>query len=126
MANFKSETNPHPQGLNRLYTILVSESAFFIWKIRCERRIQNNDDPDKFHTTTEIHNRWVNTMNKRLLLDQLMTNKSRYKKKVLEPRTILQTWDKVILNRENLPSNWIRQSGVLVGIRPQHPPGHNR
>lgn len=51
LANFTTEEKPLT-GKNRLYKILVSESAFLIWKLRCERAIG-----DKTHSETEIHNR---------------------------------------------------------------------
>jgi ribonuclease HI len=126
LANFKNDNGTILHGQNRLFSILISESAHLIWKLRCERRIQNGDDPEKLPSEAEVHNRWVSTINKRLLLDQLMTNQSKYGKKALKPRVVAQTWDRVLLNRENLPRDWIRQSGVLVGMRPQRPPGHNR
>jgi hypothetical protein len=68
MADFKTKEGKPQQGKNRLYRILMSESAFLIWKLRCERRITKEDNPEKFHSETEIHNRWVATINSRLNL----------------------------------------------------------
>jgi ribonuclease HI len=65
-------------GKNRLHKILVSESAFLIWKLRCERAIAG-----KTHTPTEIHNRWVGTINKRLTEDCLLTDARCFEKKAL-------------------------------------------
>jgi ribonuclease HI len=126
MANFKHASGHINMGANRLYQIIISESAHLIWKLRCERRIQNEDNPEKYHTDTEIHNRWVATINNRLTMDQLMTDRKRYKKKALPQKIVIQTWKKVLADQENLLSNWIQQSGVLVGIRPKRPPGCNR
>jgi hypothetical protein len=40
LPNFTKDNKPLT-GKNRLYKILVSESAFLIWKLRCERTIGN-------------------------------------------------------------------------------------
>ena len=126
MADFKTEEGAPQQGKNRLYRILMSESAFLIWKLRCERRISKEDDPEKFHSETEIHNRWVATINNRLNLDKLMTNHKKYGKKALKERAVIQTWTKTLYDENNLLDNWLQQSGVLVGIRARRPPGRNR
>src|SRR3954449_10130553 len=125
MADFKIEEGAPQQGKNRLYRILMSESAFLIWKLRCERRISKEDDPEKFHSETEIHNRWVVIINNRLNLDKLMTNHKKYGKKALKKRTVIQTWTKTLYDENNLLDNWLQQSGVLVSIRARRPPGRN-
>ena len=126
MADFKTEEGATQKGKDRLYRILISESAYLIWKLRCERRISNEDDPEKYHSETEIHNRWVATVNNRLNMDKLMTNKKKYGKKALKAGTVIQTWMGTLHNEENLLDNWLQQSGVLVGIRARRPPGRNR
>jgi ribonuclease HI/exonuclease III len=113
------DTNKHPDtGKNRLFQILISESAYLIWKIRCERRIEREDNPDKYHSYQEIHNRWVATINKRLLQDCLSTDRRRYGRKATDQNLVHQTWKSILWDEENLPERWFRQSGVLVGIRP--------
>jgi hypothetical protein len=116
MAKFKGNKNNN--GLSRLYRILVTETAYLIWKLRCERRIKNNDIPEDVYTTVEIRNRWHAMINQRLTLNKLMTDKKRYGKRALKPGIVLSTWSNTLLNEENLPRNWIWQSGVLVSIRP--------
>jgi hypothetical protein len=108
---------------NRLFRILVSESAYFIWKLRCKRRIPTGDNPEAQHTTQEIQNRWLQMINGRLTLERLLTDKRRYGKKALSVQTVIKTWDGVLLDRTSLPDNWIKHNGVLVGIRPLCPPG---
>jgi len=68
--NSKGKKMPHA---SRLFRIMVSESAYLIWKVRNERVIGGRK-----HTETEIHNRWVSCMNMRLKMDQLLTDRSRY------------------------------------------------
>lgn len=58
LTNFKDNKGNTLTGLNHLFRILISESAYLIWKIRCEHRIEREDDPTKQHSHREIHNRW--------------------------------------------------------------------
>jgi exonuclease III len=113
-------------GLNRFYTILMITSMQFIWNLRCERRISKGDDPEKWHSEDEIHNRWVAKMNYRISMDQALTSEMRFEKKALSRTLVAETWKGTLDNEQSLPADWIRQSGVLVGIRPRRPPGRNR
>ncbi|KAJ7661175.1 hypothetical protein B0H17DRAFT_953751 [Mycena rosella] len=92
-------------GTTRLFRILVSESAFLIWRLRCERVIQEKD----LASAREIHNRWLKTINNRLGLDG-------YGKKAIKKSLVLKTWQRVLKNERNLPKNWIWEAEVLVGI----------
>ncbi|KJA26900.1 hypothetical protein HYPSUDRAFT_180488 [Hypholoma sublateritium FD-334 SS-4] len=119
------ETDPKPLvGKNRLFTILVSESAHLIWKIRCERLIQREDDPERRHSEREIVNKWMLAMNNRLKTDVIQTNATKYKGNALSDAIVLKTWSGVLQDHENLPENWIRQAGGLVGIEVRRPEGH--
>ncbi|KIJ06161.1 hypothetical protein PAXINDRAFT_92421 [Paxillus involutus ATCC 200175] len=126
LINFTDNKNRKQRGKSRLFTILMSESAHLIWKLRCERAIKLEGDTSKFHTREEIQNRWIFAMNSRLKMDMLLTDRARYGKKAIPQKTVLQTWSGVLLDEDNLPDNWIWQSGVLVGITSQRPPGRNR
>ncbi|KAJ7670106.1 ribonuclease H-like protein [Mycena polygramma] len=121
LTRFKDSKGKNFPGANRLFKIIVSESAYLIWKLRCERVIQH-----KSHTESEIHNRWVTCLNNRLKIDRLLTDRSRYGDRALNFKTVLDTWDGVLMDNKNLPENWIWQSGVLVGIGKFRPPGRNR
>ncbi|KAJ7183006.1 hypothetical protein C8R43DRAFT_840003, partial [Mycena crocata] len=79
-------------GTKRLYRIVVSESAHLIWKLRNERVIQEEDPA----SVQEIHNRWCKTINNRLKIDCLQTNKRKYGKKALEENLVKATWKKVL------------------------------
>ncbi|KAJ7889015.1 hypothetical protein B0H13DRAFT_1626844, partial [Mycena leptocephala] len=59
-------------------------------------------------------------------IDRLLTDTSRYGSRALDIKTVLKTWDGVLMDNKNLPDNWIWQSGVLVGIGKFRPPGRNR
>ncbi|KAL1739946.1 hypothetical protein HDZ31DRAFT_48483 [Schizophyllum fasciatum] len=99
--------------LERLWTIIVSCSAYLIWKLRCERVIQNENR--EFHER-EVEARWYAEMNGRLDLDRRMTHK-RFEKRRLPEGLVEFTWRPVIPNYESLPPKWVSNSGVLVGIK---------
>ena len=104
------------KGRNRLFTILISESAHLIWKVRCERIIKREDDPARRHTKREITNKWLMIINTRLKLDKMYINKKRYSKKAMRKSLVEQTWRGVLMDEQNLRDNWVWQSGGLAGI----------
>ncbi|KAJ7274618.1 hypothetical protein C8J57DRAFT_1062600 [Mycena rebaudengoi] len=114
-AEFKTSDGKIKAGDARLYRIIISESAHLIWKLRCERLIQNEG---RYPTDEEIRNRWVHAMNTRLDTDCRMTGK-KYGKKALPKDTVLRTWHGTLLNEEYLPDDWTGEDGVLVGIEMQ-------
>ncbi|KAG1742985.1 hypothetical protein EDD22DRAFT_786484, partial [Suillus occidentalis] len=69
-------------------------------------------DKDKHHSETEILNRWIHTINMRLKFNRLLTDSMRYGKKALKPETVLQTWNRVLQNEDNLLDNWIWKTEV--------------
>lgn len=100
------------QGKTRLRRIIISEAAHLIWKLRNDRVINEGE----YQTRSMIKKRWKHTMNMRLRMDQLHTNKARYKKKALKKSIVLNTWNKTLHNEGDLPPDWSRELGVLVGI----------
>ena len=120
-ANFEINGKPN-KGKNRLYRILISETAYLIWKLRNERRIRDDEGP--VQTATETRNRWTYAINKRLTIDRMLTKKTRFKKKALDEKLVRSTWRKCLKNEEDLPANWPTAKGVLVGISQACPPGH--
>ncbi|KAG1799386.1 uncharacterized protein HD556DRAFT_1220082, partial [Suillus plorans] len=65
-------------------------------------------------SNTEIYNRWIPAMNTRLKkIDRLLTDSKRCSRKAIQAD---KTWSGLLLNEDNLPDNWVRQSGVLVSI----------
>ena len=67
-----------------------------VWRLKCERRIAREDDPQEFHSE-DIYNRWVQVMIKsvssRLMIDSLSTNAKIFGKKATEVKLVLQTWE---------------------------------
>ncbi|KAK0217787.1 hypothetical protein IW262DRAFT_1449049 [Armillaria fumosa] len=114
LAQFCNKKNQLLYGKNRLYRILISESAFLIWKLCCEQRITKQDNETKWHSRIEIHNRWVACINQRLMLDCQIAKTCTKKKENLSPKLVLHTWSGCLYEEEKLPDNWIRQPGVLL------------
>ncbi|KZW01606.1 hypothetical protein EXIGLDRAFT_602731 [Exidia glandulosa HHB12029] len=126
LLEFRDEEGRTDDGLTRVMRIVISESAFLIWKIRCERRIEHEDDQEKAPTVDEITGRWHATINARISHDRHLTNKRRYKRKALDEDLVLETWEDLLEKPEGLPRNWIRHPGVLVGRGTTRPRGRER
>ncbi|KAJ7506311.1 hypothetical protein B0H11DRAFT_1707133 [Mycena galericulata] len=105
---------------SRLYRIIISESLYMIWKIRCDCVIGKGGQS---LSNSEIHNKWLHAINERLKFDCILTNHSRYGKNVsIKPILVLQTWSSTLKNEEDLPENWLKEPKVLVGIEPMRSP----
>ncbi|KAJ6615843.1 hypothetical protein B0H10DRAFT_1800709 [Mycena sp. CBHHK59/15] len=100
------------KGTTCLFRIVVSESAHLIWRLRNERVIQEKDAA----TEREIQNRWCKTINIRSNLDCLLTDEMKYGKKALKKSLVKGTWCKVLKDKDILPAEWTRETGVLVGV----------
>ena len=120
LAAFSTGGKPD-RGKNRLYRILMSEAAYLIWKLRNERRIRDNEG--QVQMDKEVTTRWTNTLNKRLTMDRMLTNEARFQKNALEASTVKGTWRGCLRNEAELPADWPKARGVLVGILVARPPG---
>lgn len=76
---------------NRLYQILISESAYLIWKIRCQWRISDNDEHLIPPTPAETRNLWRTMLNKRVQENILSTYPSLLKH-AIPPALAYKTW----------------------------------
>jgi ribonuclease HI len=68
----------------------MSESAHFIWKLRCTQVIELGGNGETWPSKREIHNKWVHAMNRCLALDQAMTNGHYGNKKLNKDSGVLQ------------------------------------
>lgn len=68
LAEFRKNNRPD-KGKNRLYHILVSETAFLIWKMRNKQRIRDEDSTTHEASEHEVRKRWTHALNKRLTID---------------------------------------------------------
>jgi ribonuclease HI len=90
LAVFENEKRRAVTSTARLYRIMITESLYLIWKLRCECVIGRNGEPP---TENEIVNRWVHVMNERLEVDINLTDKFKFGKQYsIPPRLVLDTW----------------------------------
>ncbi|KAJ6543734.1 hypothetical protein DFH09DRAFT_928387 [Mycena vulgaris] len=114
LASFEKESKTKPSGVNWLYRVLMSESAYLIWKLRNDSVITKDGAAS---SEAEIRNKWVYTLNDRLEVDRFQAcNRSDQGKILVPPAVVLQTWRKALLNEDQLPADWLREPRVLVGI----------
>ncbi|EJD38775.1 hypothetical protein AURDEDRAFT_71775 [Auricularia subglabra TFB-10046 SS5] len=128
LVDFRDQQGKSLRGLSRLFRIVVSESAFLIWKLRNERRIQRSDSLNELPTKEEIVGRWRNGMERRFRIDAHWTNTRRFKKKALNPLLLKETWGRVTIGPDGgaTPQNWWAGPELLVSIWPTRPRGRER
>ncbi|KAH9476331.1 hypothetical protein JR316_0011906 [Psilocybe cubensis] len=119
----KGKMLDNAEGEARLLRILMTESAYLIWKIRCDAVIKHEGQQQA--TGIEIHNKWLKTINSRLELDSILT-RPKYGKKALKKKVVLNTWRGTLRDEGNLPRDWTGRYGVLVGIEPRSKDGRRR
>ncbi|KJA14737.1 hypothetical protein HYPSUDRAFT_150023, partial [Hypholoma sublateritium FD-334 SS-4] len=110
-----------------LYTIILTESMYLIWLLRCKWRMDKGSDPASLHSTAEITRRWRARINRRIKLDQAMATRKAHKWKKLSRSLVERTWHGTLDNEDGLPQDWVGACGVLVGTGVEaRPPGRNR
>ncbi len=110
----RSDNGSRKTALESLWCILCSEALHLIWKLRCERVIQNEGED---FSEDEITHRYYAAMNFRLTLDRRTAAFAPKGKKSLKPQEVERIWLPILENNTNLPPNWAVDGGVLVGIR---------
>ena len=74
-----------------------------IWRLRNERRIQDDEGPPQ--STSEVYNRWIHAINKRITLDRLLTNAARFKSNMIKDKLVKATWTNCLKEEDDLPAN---------------------
>ncbi|PCH44822.1 hypothetical protein WOLCODRAFT_51472, partial [Wolfiporia cocos MD-104 SS10] len=103
---FRATDGRRSEGDARLYRILITESAYLIWKLRNERVICEEGNPATPASRTEIESRWRRAINDRLATDCKMTNARKYGTKALQRALVEQTWKGTLQNEDKLPPDW--------------------
>ncbi|KAG1870492.1 RnaseH-domain-containing protein, partial [Suillus tomentosus] len=103
------------RGASRLLRILMSESAYLIWVLRCERVIQGVS-----HNSDHVTKRWLKAIEHRLQLDRISACK--IKRSPAFTNQVKATWSKIVSRGDPLPQNWATSIEVLVGITLPRPP----
>jgi len=96
------------RGPTRLSQIILSESAYLIWVLRCEKVIQ-----EKLLSEREIRARWYHAINERLTIDKVTATKIKRNHEFM--RTVIATWEPALKKEKEIPVNWIQRDEVLVG-----------
>ncbi|KAH9930410.1 uncharacterized protein BXZ73DRAFT_6922, partial [Epithele typhae] len=114
-AEIKMRNGKRNHDAEKRWAILVSETAYLIWKLRCERVIANDGEE---LSEREIVNRWYATIDRRLTLDRRVASltESDKKRKALIA-SVERVWGKLLEDSESLRHDWVTNSGVLVGIK---------
>lgn len=108
--NENDTNNKTMTGASRLLRILISESAYLIWTMRCERTIR-----DTSHTEEVTRKRWINAIDRRLQLDRAIANKM--KRNTKAATNVKNTWSEIInINTQPPQEDWVTNLEVLVGI----------
>ncbi|KAH9035247.1 hypothetical protein EDB85DRAFT_1863329, partial [Lactarius pseudohatsudake] len=94
-------------GATRLLKIIISETAYLTWTLRCERIIQGKE-----HTTRATEARWRTSINRRLAEDKATATKiirnNHY------TNIVKNTWGTALRKRHrDLPANWINRNEVF-------------
>jgi ribonuclease HI len=123
LAEFKKPTGKLDSGSNRLYRILITESAHLIWRMRCEWRINGSATSPHGISRNEVSQRWRRAISLRILQDTLSANTWKYGRKATPKEKVNSTW-KGILGAGNF---WLWSleeiTEFLVGIDLGQPPG---
>ncbi|KAJ6507644.1 hypothetical protein DFH09DRAFT_942844 [Mycena vulgaris] len=115
LVKFKHPNRKIRPAMGRLFAILVSTAWHTIWNIRNDRVLKN---PGRNITDTEIHNRWLKSINSALGRDRILTDKLKFGDLALNKDLVLRTWSGLLMNEDSLPDDWTYTVGVLVGIQP--------
>ncbi|KAH9927952.1 uncharacterized protein BXZ73DRAFT_48567, partial [Epithele typhae] len=114
-AEIKMRNGKKNHDAEKRWAILISESAYLVWKLRCERVIANNGDE---FSNKEIENRWYATIDRRLTLDRrVATLTESEKKRKAMIASVERVWGTLIDDSESLRHDWVTNRGVLVGIK---------
>ncbi|KAH9161884.1 hypothetical protein EDB89DRAFT_1812507, partial [Lactarius sanguifluus] len=100
------EIKRYDPGATRLLRIIISESAYLIWTLRCNRTIR-----DKTYTEREIEQTWLRAINRRLSEDRMTATK--LLKKPYYINIVKNTWNQALSKRHrDLPEDWINRNVV--------------
>lgn len=94
-------------GATRLLRIIISESAYLIWTLRCERTIRGRE-----YTDREVEAAWLKVINRRLSEDKTAATKVLRKEQYIN--VVKNTWDRALYMRHcNLPEDWMNRNVVF-------------
>ncbi|KAJ6483345.1 hypothetical protein C8R45DRAFT_813158 [Mycena sanguinolenta] len=115
LPNFDGGSPKEKRGTQRMYRILMSETAYTIWLIRNDRVITRAGEP---LSERAVMNKWTYAMNQRLQQDVLLAKRRAGRNRPRLPiNLVTDTWAGVLDDEDKLPTNWLKEARVLVGRR---------
>ncbi|KAI0323485.1 hypothetical protein GY45DRAFT_1264491, partial [Cubamyces sp. BRFM 1775] len=111
---FWTENGTRNSTTKKRWRTLAVESAYLIWKLRCERVISRNGLE---FTEQEVRNRWYVTLDRRLSLERQVVALAPAKCRAKLARVLEAVWSPILNSSSDLPPNWVVNGGVLVGIK---------
>ncbi|KAJ7158298.1 hypothetical protein C8R43DRAFT_1095917 [Mycena crocata] len=104
LAVFKTDDGKPDLSSARLYRMIISESIWAIWKMRCDRVIKFGGEA---FSQAELS------------IDRALTNRVKFGKQYsVDPQRVLDTWKGSLYEEEKLPERWLGAPEVLVGVAP--------
>ncbi|KAJ7586460.1 hypothetical protein C8J56DRAFT_787446, partial [Mycena floridula] len=94
LIKIKSSPKTIDKGRTRLLQIVLTESMYQIWKLRCNVVV----DGDKIQSERHIECAWSAAINSRLEEDRMLTNASRHQGNALSKDIVLETWSGTLKN----------------------------
>ncbi len=102
-------------GPTRLARLILTETAYLIWVLRCERVVGDREPRPERLEHEYVERRWMRMASNRLQLDRVLTSKRIAARRAVPHATVLATWEKTLHEEQDLPTDWMREPEVLVG-----------
>lgn len=113
-VSISSEDGVRKPTAEKRWATLAIESARLIWKLRCERVIANAGAE---FSEQEVRNRWCAEVDRRLSLERRVVALTPGRKRGRRAKALDAIWRPLLERPEDLPIDWVVDSGVLVGIK---------
>lgn len=112
-------------GATRLARIILTETAYLVWVLRCDRVVGDRVPLPRALEEEYVERRWLRALNKHLQTECTLVSKRVAGRWAIPPSTVLATWEKTLQDEHRLPLDWIHSPGVLVGrpLRQYEPEG---
>ncbi|KAJ3533834.1 hypothetical protein NMY22_g7168 [Coprinellus aureogranulatus] len=114
----KRDKSKDKEGRARLKALVIAESAWLIWTLRCKWIMEGEGKPDKTINPLEAGNRWSSMINSKLNFDILASNVKYYKDRAIDCTLVKETWTDVVNDNKRLRKSlkYHRNSGGLYTL----------
>ncbi|EIW56847.1 uncharacterized protein TRAVEDRAFT_102031, partial [Trametes versicolor FP-101664 SS1] len=93
-------------GATRLARLILPDTAYLIWVLRCERVIGDREVLPGELEDAYVERRWLRMVSNRLQLDCALTSKRVAAKRLVPPTTVCATWEGTLQEEDCLPADW--------------------